>query len=91
MILDLNYILVTSRKIEEEEEVDSESIFSSSCHVFMTEIMTSEAEIQRRASAFQIEPTKLEETNEYKEFPNNADPIINTIEGMILKLRQEFL
>ena len=57
----------------------------------MTEIMTSEAEIQRRASAFQIEPTKFEETNEYKEFPNNADPIINTIEGMKLKLRLEFL
>ena len=72
--------LVTSRKIEDEDvdEPDEEVIFSSSCHVFMTEIMTSEAEIQRRASAFQIEPTKIPETNQYKEFPSNADPIIGT-------------
>ena len=74
--------LVTSRKIEDEdvddEEEETEVVFSSSCHVFMTEIMTSEAEIQRRASAFQIEPTKIPETNQYKEFPSNADPIIGT-------------
>ena len=63
--------LVTTRKMEDEEA------FSSSCHVFMTEAVTSQDEVQRRASAFQFEPTKTEDNiDEYKEFPTTADSII---------------
>ena len=64
--------IVTTRKMEDEEA------FSSSCHVFMTEAVTTGEEVQRRASAFQFEPTKTDDDNndEYKEFPTTADPII---------------
>ena len=65
--------LVTTRKMEDEEA------FSSSCHVFMTEAVTTGEEVQRRASAFQFEPTKTDDpdnNDEYKEFPTTADPII---------------
>ena len=68
-----------------------EDIFSSSCHVFMTEIVTSESEVQRRASAFQIEPTKIPESDEYKEFPNNADSIISTIEDLYKKISEDVI
>ena len=64
--------IVTTRKMEDEEA------FSSSCHVFMTEAVTTGEEVQRRASAFQFEPTKTDDdsNDEYKEFPTTADPII---------------
>ena len=45
--------LVTTRKEEEDT-------FSTSCHVFMTEAVTSEEEMKRRATAFGIEPTLQE-------------------------------
>ena len=57
----------------------------------MTEIVTSESEVQRRASAFQIEPTKIPESNEYKEFPNNADSIISTIEDLYKKISEDVI
>ena len=64
--------IVTTRKMEDDEA--EAAVFSSSCHVFMTEVVASEEEVQRRANAFQFEPTKI--ADEYKEFPNTADPII---------------
>ena len=77
--------LVTTRKMEDEEA------FSSSCHVFMTEAVTTGEEVQRRASAFQFEPTKTDDpdnNDEYKEFPTTADPIIgmHSFIGLILFL-----
>lgn len=84
--------LVTTRIItnsdEEEEESESET-FSSSCHVFMTESQISEEEIQRRSAAFQFEPTKMPESDEYKEFPKTADPIIETIVDLFKKISDQ--
>ena len=57
----------------------------------MTETATSEDEVRRRANAFQIEPTSIAAAGgrdglEYKEFPANADPIIETIENLYKKI-----
>ena len=51
----------------------------------MTEAVTTEEELKRRSTAFQIEPTQIKEF-EYKEFPSNADPIIETIEQLYKKI-----
>ena len=82
--------LVTTRRemVEnEEDDNDVEEVFSTSCHVFMTEVATSDDEVRRRANAFQIEPTQTNAGRdlEYKEFPANADPIIETIENLYKK------
>lgn len=69
--------LVTSRPWDVEDEHDEQSR-SSSCHVFMTESIEDKSEMQRRAAAFQFEPTPREEEG-FEEFPDNADPIIDAI------------
>ena len=78
----MNIPIVTTRK---EEIEDEQEIFSTSCHVFMTEPVTSVEEITRRSSAFSIEPTQIGQ-NEYKEFPQNADLIVETIESLYRKV-----
>ena len=85
--------LVTTRK--EEKDPDDEggeeavgpggdrnsSIFFSSCHVFMTEPVSDKEEVERRAKAFQFDPTFEEDgsSDKCKEFPLNADPIIRVV------------
>ena len=74
----------------------------------MTEVATSDDEVRRRANAFQIEPTPVQnpvsgagaaisghgggaaalKDLEYKEFPANADPIIETIENLYKKVSE---
>ena len=85
-------LVTTRREIvenDEDENDEVEEVFSTSCHVFMTEIATSDDEVRRRANAFQIEPTQTNANVgrelEYKEFPANADPIIETIENLYKK------
>ena len=92
--------LVTTRKLTDSELLESEEeeagandqarklkvdVFSSSCHVFMTETAKNadETELFRRAKAFQFEPTKvqnpLDDTKMFVEFPWNAEPIRQAI------------
>ena len=92
--------LVTTRKLlkneffesEEDEEgtrgsstESSRDMFSSSCHVFMTESTTNadESELLRRAKAFQFEPTKMQHSMSgdvhFIEFPLTVEPIAQTI------------
>ena len=91
-----------------EDDMVFEEVFSTSCHVFMTEVATSDDEVRRRANAFQIEPTPVQtpvsgagaaisghgggaaalKDLEYKEFPANADPIIETIENLYKKVSE---
>ena len=92
--------LVTTRKLlkneffesEEDEEgtrgsstESSRDMFSSSCHVFMTESTTNadESELLRRAKAFQFEPTKMQNSMSgevhFIEFPLTVEPIAQTI------------
>ena len=90
--------LVTSRlETEEEEDGRQEAgaaallpvkVFSTSCHVFLTESVDSEEELQRRASAFQIEVNPAQD-GEYPEFPKNADSLIETIERLYQKVVYE--
>ena len=84
--------MTTRREMVENEndENDVEEVFSTSCHVFMTEVATSDDEVRRRANAFQIEPTQIAGRDlEYKEFPANADPIIETIENLYKKISDQ--
>ena len=51
--------LVTTRREmvendDDENNVEEKEVFSTSCHVFMTEVATSVDEVRRRANAFQI-------------------------------------
>ena len=90
--------LVTTRKLSENELMESEEedeendatekikkdVFSSSCHVFMTETAANadETELLRRAKAFQFEPTKVQNENSsasFVEFPWTAEPIRQAI------------
>jgi len=61
--------------------VDGASIvLASSCHVFMTEPLNDQQEMNRRARAFQFEPTPSPHTpGEFEEFPPDARPIIRTV------------
>ncbi len=75
--------MIVSLQIEEddEENVDGASIvLASSCHVFMTEPLNDREEMNRRARAFQFEPTpSLHFPGEFEEFPPDARPIIRTV------------
>eukprot|EP00094_Tigriopus_californicus_P003643 TCALIF_03505-PA protein Name:"Similar to RGS12 Regulator of G-protein signaling 12 (Homo sapiens)" AED:0.37 eAED:0.39 QI:0/-1/0/1/-1/1/1/0/385 len=61
--------LVTTRSLDLDHEG-----FSSSCHVFMTEPVTDQVEMDRRAKAFQFELTYHNHDPQLcREFPSNAE------------------
>ncbi|XP_059083925.1 regulator of G-protein signaling loco-like, partial [Tigriopus californicus] len=69
--------LVTTRSLDLDHEG-----FSSSCHVFMTEPVTDQVEMDRRAKAFQFELTYHNHDPQLcREFPSNADTIIHVVKA----------